>query len=128
LQDVISSRCTFICINALDEGPPGDPAKLLDSLKPILQESSSAQIFLTRKPRILSEVERHPTERAATRSTTPTKNDLTTFLRAKLKEDAMPGAMDQSSEEEIIRNIPGKVSEMCVSRKGALAKIPNAVC
>ena len=112
LQDISSSRCTFICIDALDECPPGHRVKLLDSLNQILQKSPGARIFLTGRPHIRDEVEKRLGQRAATRSITPTKSDITIFLRAKLKEDTMPDAMDESLEKEIIHRIPETVSEM----------------
>jgi len=111
LQDISSSRCTFICIDALDECPRGHLVKLLDSLNQILQ-SPGARIFLTGRPHIRGEVDKHLAGRAATRSITPTNDDITTFLRAKLKEDPIPEAMDVSLEEEIMGNIPEIVSEM----------------
>ena len=112
LQDISSSRCTFICIDALDECEERHRVNLLDSLNQILQKSPSARIFLTGRPHIRTEVEKHFTGRAATRSITPTKNDMVIFLRAKLAEDAMPDAMDESFAEEIIQNIPDTVPEM----------------
>ena len=112
LQDISSSRCTYICIDALDECPPEHRMKLLDSLNQILHLSSGARIFLTGRPHIRDEVERCFAGRAATRSITPTKNDIVTFLRAKLREDTMPDAMDECLEKEIIQRIPEKVSEM----------------
>jgi len=42
----------------------------------------------------------------------PTKNDITIFLRAKLREDMMPGAMDESLKKEIIQRIPEAVSKV----------------
>jgi len=112
LQDISSSHCTFICIDALDECLAGHRVKLLDSLNQIVQESPGARIFLTGRQHIFDEVKKHLGGRAATRSITPTKDGIVTFLRAKLKEDTMPGAMDESLEKEIIKNIPGTVSEM----------------
>ena len=112
LQDISSSRSTFICIDALDECPPGHRIKLLDFLNQILQMSPGAQIFITGRPHIMGEVENHLGPRAATRSITPSKNDIIAFLREKLKEDTIPDAMDESLEEEIIRTIPETVSEM----------------
>jgi len=111
-QDISSSRCTFICMDALDEYPAGQRVGLLDSLNQILQKSPGARIFLTGRPHMRGEVERHLGGRAVTRSITPTENDIMIFLRAKLKADTMPDAMDESLEEEIIRNIPETVSEM----------------
>ena len=102
LQDISSSRYTFICIDALDECPAEHRAKLLDSLNQILQKSQGARIFLTGRPHIRGEVDKHLAGRAATRSITPTKGDIIIFLRAKLKEDTMPEAMDEGLEDEII--------------------------
>ena len=116
LQDISSSRRTFICIDALDECSPGHRVKLLDSLNQILQKSPGSRIFLTGRPHIWAEVEKHLAGKAAARSITPTKNDIIIFLRAKLREDAMPDAMDESLGEEIIKSILEKASEMLVRR------------
>jgi len=112
LQDISSSRCTFICMDALDECPPRHRTKLLDSLNQILQRSHGARLFLTGRPHIRSEVDKHLSGRAATRPITPVKNDIITFLRAKLKEDTIPDAMDENLQEEIIQNIAETISEM----------------
>ena len=112
LQDISSSRCTFLCIDALDECPAEHRVKLLDSLNQILQKSPGARIFLTGRSYIRSEVGKHLAGRAATRSITPAKDDIIIFLRVKLKEDTMPDAMDKSLEEEILKKIPETVSEM----------------
>ena len=108
----ISSKRTFICIDALDECQARQRAKLLDSLNQILRKSPATRIFLTGRPHIRDEVELHLAGRAATRSITPTEDDIIVFLRAKLKEDNIPDAMDVTLEEEIIKNIPETVSEM----------------
>ena len=112
LQDIASSQFTFLCIDALDECPPRYRIKLLDSLNKILQTSPGARIFLTGRPYIRAEVDKHLSGRAATRSITPIRNDIVVFLREKLKEDTIPDAMDESLEEEIIQNITKMVSEM----------------
>ena len=112
MQDITSSRPTFICIDALDECQAQHRMKLLDLLNKILQGSPGARLFLTGRPHIRGEVVKYLAGRAATRSITPTKNDIITFLRAKLKEDTVPDAMDESLEKEIMKNIPETVSEM----------------
>ena len=112
LQDISSSRCTFICIDALDECSLGHRVKLLASLNQILQNSPGARIFLTGRPHIRAEVDQHLGRRAATILIAPVKNDVIIFLRAKLEEDMFPEAMDESLEEKIMQNIPEAVSEM----------------
>ena len=112
LLDISFSRCTYICIDALDECLVSYREDFLDSLNHILRRCPGARIFLTGRPHIRDEVEERLAGKVAARYIAPTKNDIVIFLRAKLKEDAMPNAMDQSLEEEIIKNIPETVSEM----------------
>ena len=111
-QDISSSRYTYMCIDALDECPAGHRVKFLDSLNQILQKSLGARIFLTGRPHIRGEVKRHLARKATTRSIVPTKGDIIIFLRAKLKEDTMPEAMDESLVDEILKSIPETVAEM----------------
>ena len=87
-------------------------AKLLDSLKQILHKSPSTRIFLAGRSHIRNEVEEHLAGRVAAVRITPTKGDIVRFLRAKLKEDTTPDAMDKNLEEDIIKSIPETVSEM----------------
>ena len=112
LQDISSSRCTFICIDALDECMPGHRRKLLDSLSQILHQSPNTRIFLAGRLHIRDEVEEHLAGRVVAVSITPTKDDIIRFLRAKLNEDPTPHAIDKSLEEDIIKNIPETVSEL----------------
>ena len=112
LQDITTAQRTFICLDALDEYPQGYRVKLLDSLNQILQNSPGARIFLTGRRHIRDDIDKHLGGRAATRPIAPTKDDIIIFLRAKLQEDTIPGAMDESLEQEIIRNILETVSEM----------------
>ena len=111
LQDISSSRSTFICIDALDECRAGHRPKLLDSLNQILQKSPRVRIFLTGRPHVRGEVERHLPRRVETRSIAPTKDDIALYLRERLKADTMPDAMDRSLREEIIQTIHEIVSE-----------------
>jgi len=112
LQDISSSRPTFICIDALDECITEYRAKMLDSLQQILRKSPSTRIFLAGRLHIRDEVEKHLAGMVATVSITPTKGDIIRFLRAKLKEDTTPEAMDKSLEEDIIKNVPETASEL----------------
>lgn len=111
IQSILTSRRTFICLDALDECRARDRAKLLDLLNEILQESPEARIFLTGRPHIWADVEKHLAGRAAAKSITPTKDDIVIFIRAKLKEDTMPDVMNKSLEDGIIETIPDAVSE-----------------
>ena len=87
LQGISSSLSTFICFDALDECPARHRIKLLGSLNQILQNSPGARVFLTGRPHIRGEINKHLHERAATRAIISSKDDIIIFLRAKLKEE-----------------------------------------
>ena len=110
LQDISSSRSIFICIDAVDECMAEYRAELLDSLRRVLRKSPSIRIFLAGRLQIRDEVAKHLAGRVMAVSIAPTKNDIIRFLRAKLKKDATPDAMDKSLEADIIKNIPEMVS------------------
>ena len=112
LQDISSARLTFICIDAMDECMPEYRAELLDSLKQVLRKSPSIRIFLAGRLQIRDEVGKHLSGRVVAVSIVPIRDDIIRFLRAKLKKDATPDAMDKSLEADIIKGIPGAVSPM----------------
>ena len=114
LQDISSSRSTILCIDALDECVAEYRGKLLDSIKQILHKvpSTSTRIYLAGRLHVRDEVEKHLAGSVVTLSITPAKADIIRFLRAKLREDTTPDAMDNSLEEDIIKNVPETVSEL----------------
>ena len=112
LQDILSSRPTFICIDALDECLPEYRAKLLNLLKQILSKSPTTRIFLTGSLNVRGEVEKHLARKVAAVSIAPTEEDIIRYLRARIKDDITPDAMDMSLEEDIVENIIKAVPEM----------------
>ena len=112
LQEISSSRRTFICIDALDECAAGYLGKLLNSLKEILHKSPNTKVFLAGRLRIRGEVEKTLVGRLVAVSATPTRDDIIQFLRARLREDTILDAMDRSLEEDIMESIPETVSQM----------------
>jgi len=111
-SDISSSRPTFICIDALDECLAEYQGALLDSLKQILHKSPRTRLFLAGRSHIWDEVEKHLAWRVVGVSVIPTKDDIIRFLRARLREDTTPDAMDKSMEKDIIKSISETVSEM----------------
>ncbi|RPB02438.1 hypothetical protein L873DRAFT_1673641, partial [Choiromyces venosus 120613-1] len=123
LQTITSSQCTYICIDALDECAVAHRAKLLNSLKQILDKSPGTRVFVTGRPHIQAEIEKRLSGRVRSLSIGPSKGNLIIYLRVRLDEHETPDAMDDSLEKEILDKIPENMSEMYV---GAIAlEIPN---
>ena len=112
LQDIAPSRPTFILFDALDECVPEYRGKLLESLQQILHKSPGTRIFLAGRLHARDEVKKHLAGRVVAVPITTTKADIIRFLRAKMREDTTPDAMDNSLEEDIMKNIPEIVSEL----------------
>ena len=106
------SQQTFMCIDALDECWGVQQVRLLDSLKQIIEKAPGTRIFITGRPHLRAEVEKHLAGRVVGISIVPTKSDITRYLRARLDEDETPEAMDESLEADVLEKIPENVSEM----------------
>ena len=114
LQVIASSRPTFICIDALDECAGGERLKILDSLKEIIEQPRGARIFVTGRPHVRAEVESRLAGQVASVALTPTRGDITRYLRVRLSYDETPDAMDESLKADILEKIPESISEVYV--------------
>jgi len=123
LQTTSSENRTFIWIDALDECMPGHQVKLLGSLNQILQKSPGTRIFVTGRPHIRAEIRKRLSGRVASVSITPRRDDIISYIRARLDEDTTPDAMDCSLEADILKKIPEDISEMYV-REPTLRRLP----
>ena len=114
MQTTFSKKLTFICIDAVDECGAEHRVKLLDSLDRILQKSPATRIFMTGRPHIQAEIRKRLSGQVTSIAIIPRKDDVTEYLRTRLKEDTNPDAMDSTLEAEILRKIPEDVSDMYV--------------
>ena len=115
LEAITSSHPTFICIDALDECAAVQRARVLDSLNQILEKSPGVRIFVTGRPHVQAEIEKRLVRRVTSLSVGPTRDDISRFLRARLDEDEMPEAMNESLKADILEKIPEIISEMWVA-------------
>jgi len=125
LQSTSSKKHTFICIDALDECAVGYRVKILNSLNEILQKSPSTRIFLSGRPHVRPEIERRLAGRVTSVSISPKRDDIIGYLRSRLDEDTIPDAMDNNLEADILKKVPGGVSEMYV--EATLGKLPQVI-
>jgi len=125
LQAITSSQPTFMCIDALDECVGVQRLKVLDSLKQILAKSPETRVFITGRPHIQADIGKRLAGRVSSLSVGPSKNDIITYLHARLGEDETPDAMDESLEAEILQKIPEHISEMYV--RAIIQRIPSHI-
>jgi len=112
LQNTVSIKRTFICIDALDECVAGYRVKILDSLNQILQKSPGTRMIVTGRPHIEAEVGKRLSGRRTALHITPRRHDIISYLHRRLDEDIRPDAMDSSLKADILEKFPEDVSEM----------------
>jgi len=112
LGSLSSTQGTYFCLDALDECAAPDRAKILLSLKEIIEMSPTTRVFLTGRPYVCGEVVKHFHEGAALVWISPRNGDITRYIHTKLVEDPNSGEMDEELEEEIIKKLPENVAEM----------------
>jgi len=112
LQLITYSQPTFLCIDGLDECGGVQLARVLESLKQIVEKSPGTRIFVTGRSPIGAEIEEHLPGRVVSVSADPRKDDIITYIRARLAEDKTQDAMDEFLETEILENTLGNISAM----------------
>jgi len=126
MQTTSSKKCTFICVDAMDECAAGHRVKILDSLNQILERSPGTRIFVTGRQHIRPEIRRCLAGRVASVSISPKRDDIIRYLHSRLREDATPDAMDSSLKADILKKIPEDISEMYV-RATILGELPQVI-
>ena len=112
LQNTVSMKRTFICIDALDECMAKYRVKILASLDQILRSSPGTRMFVTGRPHIEVEVGKRLSGRGTVIRITPQRHDILSYLHHRLKEDVRPEAMDDNLKADVIKKICKDVSEM----------------
>ena len=103
---------TFICIDALDEFPVEHRAEFFKCLKYIAEKSPNTRFFLTGRPYILVELDKHFLRPGSVLKIQPSPGDITRYLTNKLNNDSEPDAMDDYLRQEIMENIARGHSDM----------------
>jgi len=112
LGSLSSSQRTFFCLDAVDECAAPDRAKILLSLRDIIEASSTSRVFLTGRPHVDGEVGKRLLGGVAPVLISPPKDDIVQFIHTKLAEDTALDEMDEKLKAEIVEKIPETFSDM----------------
>lgn len=111
LGSLSSARRTFFCLDALDECAVPDRTNILLSLRDIIKMSPTARAFMTGRPHVDGEVERHLPGGVVVVSISPRKDDIIRYIHRKLAEDSTSHEMDERLEADIVKKIPETIPE-----------------
>ncbi|RPA97507.1 hypothetical protein L873DRAFT_1690624, partial [Choiromyces venosus 120613-1] len=101
----------FICIDALDESSPKNRLELLRSLGDIVRDLPTVRVFLTGRPHVQDEIDKHFAG-AVKLPISPTTEDIKAYLKMRLDGDTEVDAMDDELRADIMEKIPERISEV----------------
>ena len=107
-------KVVYLCVDAVDEVLPQHRLEFLRALKQILQDAPNMRLFLTGRPYVRAEVDKHLTEEAYAIQIVADQRDIVHYLTRKMddNDDQDPGLMTEDLKNNIMTIMVEKVSEM----------------
>jgi len=104
----------YICIDAMDELVPQHRSEFLRALRQIIQEAPNTRLFLTGRPYIRGELDKHLTQGAYTIHIVPDQGDIARYLTRKMDDDDArdPDLMTENLKNNIMETMLEKASDM----------------
>ena len=113
VKTISSCQRVYICVDAMDELAPQHRSELLRTLRQII-ETPNTRLFLTGRPHIRLELDRHLTKGAYTIHIVPDQGDIARYISQKLDDDddRDPDLMTESLKNDIMKTMLETVSDM----------------
>ena len=114
VKTISSLERVYICVDAMDELLPQHRSEFLRTLKQIIQEAPNTRLFLTGRPHIRGELDKHLTRGAHAIQIVPDQGDIARYLSRKMDDDddRDPDLMTDNLKRDIMKTILEKASEM----------------
>ena len=114
VKTIGSLERVYICIDAMDELVPQHRSEFLRALRQIAQEAPNTRLFLTGRPHIRMELDKHLTKGAYIIHIVPDQGDIAKHLNRKMDDDGDgdPDLMTENLKNDIMRTMLEKASEM----------------
>jgi len=114
VKTIGSLERVYICVDAMDELVPQHRSEFLCALRQIIQEAPNTRLFLTGRPHVRGELDKHLTKGAYIIHIVPDHGDIAKYLRRKMDDDddRDPDLMTEKLKNDIMKTMLEKASEM----------------
>ena len=114
VKTICSLVRVYICVDAIDELVPQHRSEFLRALRQIIQEAPNTRLFLTGRPHVRGELDKHLTKRAHIIHIVPDQGDIAKYLSKKMDDDddRDPDLMTENLKNDIMKTMLEKSSEM----------------
>ena len=115
VKTVTSIERVYICFDAMDELLPQNRSELLRTLQQIIRDAPNIRLFLTGRPYIRGELDKHLTKRAYIIPIVADQGDIARYVSRKMEDDeddGYPDLMPDDLKHDILKKMLDKASEM----------------
>ena len=108
------TEVVYLCVDGVDEVLPQHRFEFLRALREILQDAPNVQLFITGRPYIRAELDKHFTKKACAIHILADRGDMTRYLTRKINDnyDQDPGLMTEDLKNNIMTTMVEQASEM----------------
>ena len=114
IETISSIEIVYICVDAVDELLPHNRSEFLRALRQIIQDAPNVRLFLTGRPYIRGELDKHLTKEGYTIRIVADQGDITRYLSRKIDDDEArdPNLMTENLKNDIMETMLEKASGM----------------
>ena len=102
----------YLCVDAVDEVLPQHRPEFFRALRQIVQDGANVRLFLTGRPYIGGEVDKHLTKGACIIQIVADQGDITRYLSQRMDDDQDLDLMTEYLRNDIMETMLEKASEM----------------
>jgi len=112
VKAISSVGLVYICIDAVDVLLPKDRLEFLRALQQIIQEAPNARLFLTMRPHIRPELDKHLTKEAYVIDIVADQGDIARYVSREIASAnyQYPQLMTKDLEDDIMKIVPERAS------------------
>jgi len=112
IKTIIPIERAYICIDAADELLPENRSAFLDALGHVTREAPNTRLFLTGRPHIRAEIEKHLTDGAYSINIAVGQGDIARHISRKMDDKARDKDVTTEDLKNCTMGMTEKVSEM----------------
>jgi len=114
VKTISSIELVYLCVDAVDEMLRQHRSEFLRALQQVIQDAPNVRLFLTGRPYIRGELDKHLTKGAYIIHVAADQGDITMYLSRKIDDDddQDPDSMTEDLRNDIMKTMLEKASEM----------------
>ena len=112
VRAISSIDLVYLCVDAVDEVLPQHRPEFFRALRQIIQDAANVRLFITGRPYICGEADKHLMKGAYIIQIVADQEDITRYLNQRIDDDQDPDLMTECLRSDIMKTMLEKTSGM----------------